>query len=441
MMESSGNGAVVFRGHLLTLLTRRETGPDGAEHTYEIVEHPPAVAIVAVRRPSGQEPRIAMVRQQRPAVGGETWELPAGLAHGDESLESAARRELREEAAAEGADWTELGRVYAAPGFTDARITIFLADNVTTIAGATPDPAEISSVTWVPLSEAIKQVEAGGDGDAKTSLGVLLARDRLTGGAREGRDEKDGTMFTPDSPMPFAAPERVESTGGPDPSLHLENLLLQEYAYASSTAYQALEDRARMFNLYLVLVGALATGVGVITQLGGKLGGYSAEVIIALLVVMGVVGIAFFIKLIRLRQAWRESAIAMNVIKEHYIKIFAKSTPNIAQMFRWRMRTLPVGERYTSISFVVCMTVALLASLSFAAGALMAVATWLTPFVASIPGQNDLALALPWIIAILVTLLSFALHLWYFSHALNREKERASLRNAVTSAGLSESIL
>ncbi len=48
-----------------------------------------------------------------------------------------------------------------------------------------------------------------------------------------------------------------------DATLKLENMLLEEFNYASLTAYQSMEDRTRMFNLYLLLVGVLATGLGV----------------------------------------------------------------------------------------------------------------------------------------------------------------------------------
>lgn len=428
--------SVIYRGALVTLRAHRERGPDGAERLYEIVDHPPAVAIVAVRR-GGREPLVALIRQPRPAVGSDTWELPAGLARVDrgETLEAAARRELREEAAADGGVWSQLGSVLSSPGFTDERITIYLADGVEAIVGVAPDPNEITTLAWVPLVEAIARVESAGTADAKTALGLLLARDRME---RRTAAKGNSSMFTPESMTPFTPLPAEVATSPRDASLRLENLLMQEFTYASSTAYQALEDRARMFNLYLVLIGALATGVGVITQFGQKLDGYAAEIIVALLAIMGVVGVAFFIKLIRLRQAWRESAIAMNVIKEHYIQKFAQDAPEIEKMFRWRLRTMPTGETRGNISFVVCMTVALLGSLSFAAAALMAVATWAGPLLSRTP---VIAVAAPWVIAALIALGSYFAHQWYFYHALNRKREAAALARAVADAGLPPEIL
>ncbi len=441
-MSAGENGGVIYRGTLLTLRTQRAVEPNGNERLYEIVEHPPAVAIVAIWRRDSQEPVVALVRQPRPAVGGETWELPAGLARveGAETLEQAARRELREEVGAEGGVWSELGQVYTSPGFTNEQITLFLADGVAPIAGATPDASEITSLAWLPLTQAIQRVENDRQADAKTTLGLLLARDHIEARTRE---ERVGPMFSPDSTIPFSSSAPTErAAASRDASFRVENLLLQEYSYASATAYQALEDRARMFNLYLVLIGALATGVGVITQIGAKLDGYAMEIIVALLAIMGVVGIAFFIKLIRLRQAWRESAIAMNIIKEHYIQMFRDENPQIERMFRWRLRTMPTGEKRGNISFVVCMTVALLGSLSFAAAALLAVTTWVTPaLAAAYPALTDYIGATPWIVAVLIVFVSYILHQIYFNRALNRKREAAALAVAVRDAGLPESIL
>ncbi|HEX9037597.1 MAG TPA: NUDIX hydrolase [Ktedonobacterales bacterium] len=438
---ATGESEIIYRGALLTLRTQRAADPTGGERLYEIVEHPPAVAIVALRRATDREPTVALVRQSRPAVGGETWELPAGLARdGDETLEEAARRELREEAGVEGGDWSPLGSVLTSPGFTDERVSLFLADGVTTVPGATPDPGEITAVEWLPLTLATARVENAPPADAKTALGLLLAREHIKqDAAGQSRHERRSPMFNPDSATPFAplAPE-MPSTGR-DGGFRLENLLLQEFAYASGTAYQALEDRARMFNLYLVLIGALATGVGIITQLGQKLDGYAAEIVVALLTIMGVVGIAFFLKLIRLRQAWRESAIAMNIIKEHYIQMFKRDTPEIEGMFRWRLRTMPTGERSGNISFVVCMTVALLGSLSFAAAVLMALVSWPIPALASV--SPTLATLIPWLAALAVIVLSLLAHLRYFFRALDRKREEQGLQNAVKAAGLPDNIL
>src|SRR5712692_499628 len=79
-------------------------------------------------------------------------------------------------------------------------------------------------------------------------------------------------------PFPRSAPYRSSNpaepaTGAGDrlgTSLHLEHMLLAEVIYSSVTAYQSMEDRARVSNRYDVLLGALAAGLAAIYQFGGS---------------------------------------------------------------------------------------------------------------------------------------------------------------------------
>ena len=78
----------VYDGELIDVTIER-----WRDRKREIVEHPGAVAIVAVDR----EQRVVLVRQLREAVRAELVELPAGtLEEGEEPL-ATAKRELREE--------------------------------------------------------------------------------------------------------------------------------------------------------------------------------------------------------------------------------------------------------------------------------------------------------------------------------------------------------
>lgn len=238
---------------------------------------------------------------------------------------------------------------------------------------------------------------------------------------------RDTTNMPHPRSAPYRSSESAPNTGDKlDATLKIENMLLEEFNYASLTAYQSMEDRTRMFNLYLLLVGVLASGLGVVYQLSGSIGIYSRPLAIAILLIAGIVGVAFFTKLIRLRQAWRESVICMNVIKEFYIQQFRQQMPRVERAFRWRLKTIPAGERFGSTTFVVCSTVALLDSVCFA-GAAFVIANNV-PFLST--GVY------PYISALVIFAIVLLLNLFYFRHSLNVHSERAAIEEEVEEIGV-----
>jgi hypothetical protein len=77
------------------------------------------------------------------------------------------------------------------------------------------------------------------------------------------------------------------------------------------------------------------------------------------------------LKLIRLRQAHRESLIAMNKIKMFYIDQFRAQLPKIENAFHWRLETIPPGEKFGNVTFLVCYTTAVLGCFCFAMAAFL----------------------------------------------------------------------
>src|ERR1700758_3136321 len=87
--------AVLARGKIVTLKQDDVQLPDGEQVVREVVEHPGAVAIVAL----DEADRVLLIRQYRHPAGAQLWEVPAGLRDvtGEPLLDS-AQRELLEEA-------------------------------------------------------------------------------------------------------------------------------------------------------------------------------------------------------------------------------------------------------------------------------------------------------------------------------------------------------
>jgi ADP-ribose pyrophosphatase len=153
---------LAYRGRLIDVTVER-----WGDHEREIVEHPGAVAIVAV----DVEGYVTLVRQLREPARMRLVELPAGTREpGEEPLET-ARRELLEECGLSGGDWRELAAFWTTPGFCRERMHLFAAEGVTRGRPEPEDDEELELVRW-PLDELhahLHEIE-----DAKTLAGLLL---------------------------------------------------------------------------------------------------------------------------------------------------------------------------------------------------------------------------------------------------------------------------
>lgn len=156
----------------LNVTQRRITAPDGEHFNRVVIEHPGAVAIVAL---TGDE--VVLIDQYRAAAGERILEIPAGkLDIAGEPAEDTARRELTEETGFTASDLTHLTNLWTAVGFCDERIEIFLAEDIRPGKRDPIGPEEVDArVLLMPFDEALALVISGEIADAKTAVGLLLA--------------------------------------------------------------------------------------------------------------------------------------------------------------------------------------------------------------------------------------------------------------------------
>jgi ADP-ribose pyrophosphatase len=165
-----------YEGRIMAVRVDRVAMPDGREATREIVEHAPVVAVV----PVDENGDVVMVKQYRLATGDVMLEIPAGLVDEGEEIEAAAQRELQEEIGYRAGHLERLASFFVSPGFCTEFIHVFLALGLEESA-LDGDEDEDIVVERVPLATAVKLVEEGAIRDAKSIVGIVMARERLAG--------------------------------------------------------------------------------------------------------------------------------------------------------------------------------------------------------------------------------------------------------------------
>ena len=175
----------IYVGKVMALRSDDVVMPGGRVAAREILEHPGAVAVVAL----DPDDRLMMIHQYRHPVGRRLWELPAGLLDfaGEDPVD-AARRELAEEAGLAATDWSVLVDVASSPGFSDESVRVYLARGLTEVGRPELGDDEEADLTtrWVTLSVAVRMVLAGTIVNGVT-VAAVLAANTVAGAGASGR--------------------------------------------------------------------------------------------------------------------------------------------------------------------------------------------------------------------------------------------------------------
>jgi 8-oxo-dGTP pyrophosphatase MutT (NUDIX family) len=159
----------------LKLVQLRYDDPTGTSRVWDCARRPTtssdaeadAVCVFAVlkRRGETRGGETLLVRQFRPATGGETIELPAGLIDDGETAETAALRELREECGYVGVVRSKTPPVVLSPGLSDERVVMVTVDvDLDDDANANPtqelEGSEFISVIRTPVDGLLSTLDA-----------------------------------------------------------------------------------------------------------------------------------------------------------------------------------------------------------------------------------------------------------------------------------------
>ncbi len=170
MSATINRSVTLHEGKIFRLVRENVTLENGVTIDLDIIHHPGASAII----PLTENNTLLMIKQYRHATGGFIWEIPAGTLDPDETPLKCAKRELIEETGFSAKALRKLGEITPLPGYSDERIHIFLATNLTP-ASQDLDVDEILHVHEIRFDEAVKMIQRGEIEDGKTISGLFMA--------------------------------------------------------------------------------------------------------------------------------------------------------------------------------------------------------------------------------------------------------------------------
>lgn len=207
---------------------------------------------------------------------------------------------------------------------------------------------------------------------------------------------------------PSQPPTQTQATQGKE-FLDSSDILGWEFEYARFTASEAMQDRHTMVNFYLLVTAVMVSGVvGVLAQNTGL---PKAAGTLLLWLLCGI-GWLYFLKIIRLRQAWHNSAGAMNKIKDFYIQHVKDFKPDeLREAFVWKTETLPPPDKPWTVFFYSAVLIAFLNSVAYVAGGALLSLTARRSFPLLVLGP-----------VALFGLAFFAFHVWLYFAFLRSEQ-------------------
>ena len=161
--EKTIDSKQIYEGKIINFRIDKVSVPSGEIKIRELVEHPGAVAIVALK-----DKEVLLVEQYRKALERTTLEIPVGLLKRGESPEQCARRRLIEETGFQAERLEKLVEYYPSPGFSNEIIHIFKATELKKVS-----EGELSG-KFVKMKELLTKVKNGEIKDGKTIIGVLI---------------------------------------------------------------------------------------------------------------------------------------------------------------------------------------------------------------------------------------------------------------------------
>lgn len=166
----------VFSGNFLHVKKHTVKTASGLIRTREFITHPGAATII----PLFDDGTTLLEYQWREPCQRAFWEFPAGKLDPNEEPLVCAKRELEEETGLVAKNWAYLGRIHNAIGYSDERLELYLAKDLTQKEQHLDD-GECLALVRVPVKEVFSMVLNGEITDVKTIIGAFWLEKYLKG--------------------------------------------------------------------------------------------------------------------------------------------------------------------------------------------------------------------------------------------------------------------
>lgn len=160
----------IYEGKIVTLKLETVELPNKKYTKREIIEHARGVGIIAL----ASDDTMFIVEQYRKAINQNILEIPAGIVEANEEPRIAAQRELQEEIGYKANTLNYLMDIYPSPGFSNEKLSIFLAKDLTSLKLAMDD-TEFLNVHRFTIKELKEMIDNYEIKDAKTVIAILIA--------------------------------------------------------------------------------------------------------------------------------------------------------------------------------------------------------------------------------------------------------------------------
>ncbi|MDH6349130.1 ADP-ribose pyrophosphatase [Brevibacillus sp. 1238] len=164
----------IYEGRIIKLKVDDVLLPNGNTAKREIVNHPGAVAVLALT----DDNKLVAVRQFRKPLEQTIVEIPAGKLEAGEEPLTCAMRELEEETGYVASHYEPLSAFYTSPGFADELLHVFVATGLTK-GESKPDEDEFVDTLELTLEEARELHKNGEIRDAKTVVALFAWENKL----------------------------------------------------------------------------------------------------------------------------------------------------------------------------------------------------------------------------------------------------------------------